>query len=157
MSCYSPDSTLTVNSLFLPDSSSRRFDDLVGSSGLALLSIAKTVADFFVLYVSPHKLDYRLFVMDHTPDFGPDSEEEKQLLEKVLWRKRRKKSLLIKHARDPEGQSSAHLLSGISERISEGADRESGRESGRSPKFVPPSLDGRPESIDSRLSAPTSV
>tara|TARA_B110001452_G_scaffold256977_1_gene250784 strand:+ start:67 stop:1089 length:1023 start_codon:yes stop_codon:yes gene_type:complete len=126
-------------------------------SGLALLSVAKTVADFFVLYVSPNKLDYRLFVVDHTPDFGPDSEQEKQLLEKVLWRKRRKKSLLIKHARDPEGQSSASLLSGIGVRISEGADRESCRESDRdsvrSPKFVPPFLDGRPESIDSRLAS----
>ena len=86
-------------------------------AGLALVSAAKTVADFFVLYVSPHRLDYRLFVVDHTPDFGPDSERERKLLAKVLWRKRRKQSMLLTHGLDPEGRSSAHLLHGVSGRI----------------------------------------
>lgn len=119
-------------------------------AGLALLSAAKTVADFFVLYVSPHRGDYRLFVVDHTPDFGPDTEKERQLLARVLWRKRRKQSMLIKHAIDPEGRSSAHLLHGVSEQISEaGGSSAEGPCSGaartepnRPSRFVPPSLGG---------------
>ena len=79
-------------------------------SGLALLSAAKTVADAFVLYLSPHRKSYRLFITTDTPDFDPDTEAERLLLAKVLARKRRKQSLLVKHAIDPDGPSSAHLL-----------------------------------------------
>ena len=57
-------------------------------SGLALLSIAKTIADSFVLYISPNRADYRLFVVNSTPDFDPDSPEEKKVLEELLHRKR---------------------------------------------------------------------
>jgi hypothetical protein len=59
-------------------------------TGIALASVAKTVANAFILYVSPRKDDYRLFVRTTTPDFSPDSDAEAQSLADTLAGKRRK-------------------------------------------------------------------
>ena len=56
----------------------------------ALLCFAKMAADFFLLYLAPRKNDYRLFVQSQTPDFDPDGEDERTVLERVLKKKRRK-------------------------------------------------------------------
>jgi hypothetical protein len=57
-------------------------------SGLVMLGAAKTVADYFLLYAAPRRADYRLFVLNYTPDFGPDNEEEEKVLERILEKKR---------------------------------------------------------------------
>ena len=64
-------------------------------SGLVMLSTAKTVADYFLLYAAPKRADYRLFVEQLSPDFGPDNEAERQLLEKILAKKRRERDELM--------------------------------------------------------------
>ena len=64
-------------------------------SGLALLSVAKTVSDYFLLYVAPQRADYRLFVEQLTPDFGPDNDAERLVLAKVLARKRRERDEML--------------------------------------------------------------
>ena len=64
-------------------------------SGLVMLSTAKTVADAFLLYVAPRRDDYRLFVEQVTPDFGPDNDAERMLLSKVLARKRAERDELL--------------------------------------------------------------
>jgi len=61
-------------------------------TGLALVSVARTVANLFVLYVAPRRADYRLFVQTATPDFHPDSAEGERLLGEMLTRKRLKHS-----------------------------------------------------------------
>ena len=45
-------------------------------TGLGLLSVAKTIADSFLLYVAPRREDYKLFTLTLTPDFSPDSPYE---------------------------------------------------------------------------------
>lgn len=61
----------------------RRFDfwtlALALISGAALLSLAKVAADSFLLYFSPRRADYRLFVASSSPDFSPDNEEEREV------------------------------------------------------------------------------
>jgi len=57
-------------------------------SGMALLGAAKYVADFFLLNLAPRRHDYRLFVERVTPDFSPDTDAERKLLNKVLEKKR---------------------------------------------------------------------
>mmetsp|Transcript_3248 Transcript_3248/g.6898 ORF Transcript_3248/g.6898 Transcript_3248/m.6898 type:complete len:375 (+) Transcript_3248:1-1125(+) len=82
-------------------------------SGFALLSAARTVADMFVLYVSPHREAYKLFVQKTTPDFDPDSEAERALLAKVLARKRFKRDNLLSDeptCHDGPGACSTRLL-----------------------------------------------
>lgn len=64
-------------------------------SGLALLSVAKTVADAFLLYLAPRRKDYALFVETITPDFGPETDQERQTLERVLERKRLERDELL--------------------------------------------------------------
>jgi len=64
-------------------------------SGLVMLSTAKTVADYFLLYAAPKRADYRLFVEQLSPDFGPDNDAERMLLEKILARKRRERNELL--------------------------------------------------------------
>lgn len=59
-------------------------------SGLAYLFVAKMAADYFLLYCAPRRSDYRLFVQMTTPDFEPDTDGERKVLERVLKRKRRK-------------------------------------------------------------------
>ena len=59
-------------------------------SGLALLSVAKTIADSFLLYIAPRRADYRLFASVTTPDFAPDTTDARKVLEHVIARKRRK-------------------------------------------------------------------
>jgi len=59
-------------------------------AGFAYLFVAKMAADYFLLYFAPKRHDYKLFVQAHSPDFSPESEGGRQLLEGVLKRKRRK-------------------------------------------------------------------
>ena len=64
----------------------------------ALMSVAKTVTDAYLLYLSPRSKDYRLFVRTTTPDFAPDSDAEAQSLADTLAGKRRKmERRLAKH------------------------------------------------------------
>jgi len=67
-------------------------------SGAGLLFVAKVAADTFLLYLAPKRADYRLFVEAITPDFSPDSEGEKAVLQKVLARKRESRAR-IEHGR----------------------------------------------------------
>eukprot|EP00316_Scyphosphaera_apsteinii_P012397 CAMPEP_0119303528 /NCGR_PEP_ID=MMETSP1333-20130426/4948_1 /TAXON_ID=418940 /ORGANISM="Scyphosphaera apsteinii, Strain RCC1455" /LENGTH=434 /DNA_ID=CAMNT_0007306233 /DNA_START=169 /DNA_END=1473 /DNA_ORIENTATION=- len=68
-------------------------------SGIALVSMAKTVANVFLLYLSPHRADYSLFVMTQSPDFSPDNETERHILQETLGKKRNKNARLSgKHA-----------------------------------------------------------
>ena len=64
-------------------------------SGLVMLSTAKTLADLYLLYIAPRRADYRLFVEQLTPDFGPDDEAQRVTLDKVLSRKRRERDELL--------------------------------------------------------------
>ena len=60
-----------------------------------MLSTAKTLADFYLLYAAPRRADYRLFVENLTPDFGPEHESKRLVLEKVLLRKRRERDEIL--------------------------------------------------------------
>ena len=60
--------------------------------------VAKSVADVFLLYAAPRRADYRLFVETLTPDFGPETDEEKQKLTRVLERKREERDELLGRA-----------------------------------------------------------
>jgi len=75
-------------------------------SGFALMSVAKTVANSWVLYLSPDREKYRLFVETTTPDFDPDSEHERVVLARVLNKKRKKLKMMYEEeagdaSRDP--------------------------------------------------------
>lgn len=69
-------------------------------SGITLLSMAKSLADTFLLYIAPRKDDYALFVEHITPDFGPDTDAERLVLAKVLARKRKERAELLGHVDD---------------------------------------------------------
>uniref|UniRef100_A0A7S0LEJ1 Uncharacterized protein n=1 Tax=Coccolithus braarudii TaxID=221442 RepID=A0A7S0LEJ1_9EUKA len=60
-------------------------------SGAALIGIATTVANCFLKYLAPRRADYKLFVQSTTPDFSPDTDTDKQLLEDILVEKRRER------------------------------------------------------------------
>lgn len=81
-------------------------------SGLVMLSTAKTIADYFLLYVAPKRADYRLFVEQLSPDFGPSNDQERRLLESVLARKREERQAMMGLGRDqaeaflPQGSNS---------------------------------------------------
>ena len=60
-----------------------------------MLSTAKTISDMFLLYMAPKRADYRLFVEQLSPDFRPDNDAERMLLEKILARKRRVPSVFM--------------------------------------------------------------
>ena len=64
-------------------------------AGVALLAVAKSVADFVMLYVSPTSKNYKLFVNTPTPDFVPDNEAERHALDQMLRKKRRKHALVL--------------------------------------------------------------
>ena len=87
-------------------------------TGLALMSVAKTVTDAYLLYLSPRSKDYRLFVRTTTPDFAPDSDAEAQSLADTLAGKRRKmERRLAKHvAQAPSVQAgTAPLMATVPE------------------------------------------
>lgn len=92
-------------------------------TGSALISIAKTVADFYLRYLSPHKSLYSLFVFSNTPDLDPDDEHSATVLESVMARKRWKDDYL--HARE-QGECPALVIAaskpngGINQRTESG-------------------------------------
>ncbi len=67
-------------------------------TGSALIASAKTVADLYLRYLSPHRDLYRFFVFSSTPDLDPDDERGHAVLESVVARKRWKDDFL--HARE---------------------------------------------------------
>ena len=79
-------------------------------SGLVMLSTAKTIADYFLLYVAPKRADYRLFVEQLSPNFGGN--DRARLLESVLARKREERQAMMGLGRDqaeaflPQGSNS---------------------------------------------------
>lgn len=83
-------------------------------SGVALIAIAKTIADAFLLYLAPRREDYRLFVETATPDFGPDNEHEKQILEQILTDKRNERDRVLStiHRHSQAGPTAEPLKSG---------------------------------------------
>jgi len=62
-------------------------------SGLALVSISKTVTNAFLLYAAPMRDKYRLFLQVHTPNFAPSSDAGNSALEELLAAKRAKRAL----------------------------------------------------------------
>ena len=57
----------------------------------------------WILYFAPRKKDYRLFVQSHSPDFAPDTENDRLVLERVLKAKRRKHAVLMGQAPPEDG------------------------------------------------------
>ncbi|KAK3279779.1 hypothetical protein CYMTET_12355 [Cymbomonas tetramitiformis] len=53
-------------------------------SGFALTAAATTFTDFLLCYVMRHREDYKLFKFEVTPDFDPDDNFEKMVLDKVV-------------------------------------------------------------------------
>ena len=76
------------------------------ASGIALASTAKLLANLFLLYVAPHRHDYRLFVETKTPDFSPDTAHERSVLTQVISRKRSKQEFIT-------GQTGATISSTV--------------------------------------------
>ena len=64
-------------------------------SGLVMLSTAKTIADYFLLYVAPKRAKYRLFTEMITPDFGPENDAERAVLDKIVARKQRERDEIL--------------------------------------------------------------
>jgi len=61
---------------------------LVFITGLGLFTFAKTITDYLLMYGCPKREAYSLFVRDLTPDFSPDNDQEKAVLDQVLHAKR---------------------------------------------------------------------
>jgi hypothetical protein len=78
-------------------------------TGVLLFSLAKIVADSFLLYCAPKRNDYRLFVTTKSPDFKPSSESERVALERALRRKRSKIAQLDGHDIEQEGRTQPDL------------------------------------------------
>ena len=49
----------------------------------------------YVLYFSPDREKYKLFVQKMTPDFSPDNADEERVLVEILARKRKKRNQLL--------------------------------------------------------------
>ena len=66
-------------------------------TGLAMLSLAKTLADLYLFYLAPKRDDYRIFARSDTPRFDPRSEDEVGVRVRVrVWvRVNRKRSSLL--------------------------------------------------------------
>ena len=64
-------------------------------SGVALLAVAKVVADTVMLSIAPRRKNYKLFVNTPTPDFVPDNEAERHALDQILKKKRKKHAQLL--------------------------------------------------------------
>lgn len=56
-------------------------------AGSALVAIARTLANLFLLYLAPNRRIYRLFVYADSPDLDPDTPAERAVLDAVVARK----------------------------------------------------------------------
>ena len=74
----------------------------------------KVAADSFLLYLAPRRSDYRLFVESTSPDFSPDTEAERQVLEQILKKKRQKQALAyakdMTHVPAPDDDAAARQM-----------------------------------------------
>ena len=76
-------------------------------TGLAMLSLAKTLADVYLFYLAPKRDDYRIFARSDTPRFDPRSEDEVAVRVRVRVRVRvnRKKTVRKKNWLDQKTAS----------------------------------------------------
>lgn len=97
-----------VNIVFLQGKGYLAFDFqtllLTLVSGAALIVLAKNVADFYVIRLAPWRENFKLFVQAPTPDFFPDTEYERQVLEDMLASKRRKRGIVMGNSRSEAGE-----------------------------------------------------
>ena len=67
-------------------------------SGMALISLSRTVTEWWLLYLSPRRKEYRLFLQSHTPTFRgafKQDMEENSVLKQLIERKRRRLQLVL--------------------------------------------------------------
>mmetsp|Transcript_36607 Transcript_36607/g.122587 ORF Transcript_36607/g.122587 Transcript_36607/m.122587 type:complete len:426 (-) Transcript_36607:186-1463(-) len=71
-------------------------------SGLALVSISKSITNTFLLYLAPRRNEYRLFLRSQTPDFAPANQAERRALADLVASKRRKRAICDGQPAAPE-------------------------------------------------------
>ena len=80
-------------------------------SGLALVSISKSITNTFLLYLAPRRNEYRLFLRSQTPDFAPANQAERRALADLVAPKRRKRAICDGQPAAPQQSTEQTLVS----------------------------------------------